>query len=168
SDICNLEVSYAVQNNKRIIPVLYQEVNTKELPQNPVRSLLDRINWFRPLTNDDYTDLCQELIEIMETDLDHIRVHTRLLIRAKEWEARACDHSYLLQGSDLETAEIWLKTSLDRQPQPTELHHQYIIVSKKYQLEENNKWEELYRVADENQRKAEKALAEFYKEQGRS
>jgi WD40 repeat protein len=172
SDVCNLEVSHAVETNKRIIPVLYQEVEVQNLPLNPVRALLNRINWLRMVDNVDvgdidFVNLSKKLINIINTDLDHVRSHTRLLVRAKEWEAYQYNQSYLLRDDDLENAESWLKTILDKQPQPTELHYQYINVSKKRQLEETNRWEELYRTADDNQRKAEKALAEFYKEQGR-
>ena len=173
SEICNLEVSHAVETSKRIVPVLYREVDVKNLPPSPVKALLDIRNWLRlvaniDIKNYDFVNLTKELIKVIEADLDYVRSHTRLLVRAKEWETRQYNQGYLLRDNDLENAESWLKTTLDKQPQPTELHYQYINASKKRQLEENNRWEELYRTADDNQRKAEKALAEFYKEQGRS
>jgi len=173
SQVCNLEVAHAIENNKRVIPILYREANITKLPPNPVKTLLNRINCVRPVVNDnvanvDFVSLSRELIKIIETDLAHVRNHTRLLVRAREWEVRQYNQSYLLQGDDLENAESWLQTTLNKQPQPTELHHRYVNASKRRQLEESNRWEELYRTADDNQRKAEKALAEFYKEQGRS
>jgi WD40 repeat protein len=172
SEMCNLEVSHAMTNNKRIIPVKYRNVEVKGLPPSPVKTLLETVTWLSiakiESANIDFARLSKRLIKIVETDLDHIHKHTRFLERAKEWETHEYNQSYLLQGDDLEDATSWLRETLQKQPPPTELHHRYIHTSQTHQLEENNRWEELYRTADDNLRRAERTLAEFYKEQGRS
>lgn len=43
----------------------------------------------------------------IDTDLEWVRDHTRLLVRATEWDAHARDTSYLLRDKDLEQAERW-------------------------------------------------------------
>ena len=52
----------------------------------------------------------------MATDLDHVRAHTRLLLKALEWEGRGQDKSLLLRGGELKRSEEWLATSRDRDP----------------------------------------------------
>lgn len=57
-------------------------------------------------------------------------VSTRLLVRAKEWEAGNNDASLLLQGDDLRKAETWLAQAVAKKPAPTPLHAQYISASR--------------------------------------
>jgi WD40 repeat protein len=172
SEMCNVEVTHALKNNKRIIPLLYRNIDTKKLSPGSIKTLLETVTWLSvakiDLANMDFVRLSKKLIKIVETDLDYMRKHARFLERAKEWETHQENQGYLLQGDDLEDAVSWLAESSPKQSPPTELHHRYIYASKTHQLEENHRWEELYRTADDNRRKAEKTLAEFYKEQGRS
>lgn len=44
----------------------------------------------------------------LDTDLDWVREHTRLLVRAAGWQERRHDTSLLLHGADLLAAEQWL------------------------------------------------------------
>ena len=79
---------------------------------------------------DDFGKAFASLIKTLETDIEHVKMHTRLLVRAQEWESKGRNRSYLLSGDDLHNAEIWLAASGAKEPKPTELHTQYILASR--------------------------------------
>jgi len=59
-----------------------------------------------------------------------MRVHTRLLLRAKEWESKAQDKSFLLRGKDLQDAEECQGRAGSGAPKPTALQSQYVLASR--------------------------------------
>lgn len=124
SQYCGEELEYAIKNHKRLIPVVYRDVN----PQD-VHPTLAALNWIFIRNDDDFHSNFQKLLETIDTDLDHVRIHTRLLKRAIEWDSKKRDSSFLLRGTDLKAALLWLTQSQDKQPSPTFLHNQYIIQS---------------------------------------
>ena len=131
SDVCNKEVQHALDNNKRIVPVLYREVDYKTLPvEKPVKRMMDKVNWLRFCEADDFEAGIQKLFEIINTDLDYVRLHTRLQTRAIEWESKNYDTSFLLRGKDLQDAEKW-RDSFEKIPKHTELQKKYITISRK-------------------------------------
>src|SRR6202042_1361527 len=69
-------------------------------------------------------------IAALDTDLAWVKVHTRLLTRAKEWEREGKDKSFLLHGKDLREAEWWVAKSSEKDPKPTTLQSQYILASR--------------------------------------
>ena len=73
---------------------------------------------------------CDDIVEALETDLDHVKAHTRLTVKASEWRAKGEDGSLLLRGRDLEDAEATL-ASADREPRPTELQTRFVLASRK-------------------------------------
>ncbi|MCA1995403.1 MAG: NACHT domain-containing protein, partial [Coleofasciculus sp. S288] len=93
-----------------------------------------------------------------ETDLSHVRMHTRLLVRAREWESKECDSSFLLRGSDLEEAEQWLKQSSSQTPQPTALHQEYINASRKAETERQEAEFRLHRLTPQDYRNRQALL----------
>lgn len=125
SEVCMKELKHAVDNNKRLVPLLYQEVSGKIPPE------LACLNWvfFRD-DIEDFKQAFQNLLVTLDTDLDFVKHHTRLLTRAKEWQEHQFDNSFLLRGSDLSNAEQWLAScNKNQQIQPTQLHTRYIIAS---------------------------------------
>jgi hypothetical protein len=83
-------------------------------------------NWLFFRETDSFDHALQELIQAMDTDLEHLRFHTRLLMRAAEWQNKARNGSYLLRGQDLYEAEQWLMQGMNKDPRPTELQTRYI------------------------------------------
>ena len=79
---------------------------------------------------DDFPQAFQVLLTAMATDLDHVRAHTRLLLKALEWEGRGQDKSLLLRGGELKRSEEWLATSRDRDPAPTPLMVQFLLAGR--------------------------------------
>ena len=75
---------------------------------------------------DDFERAFAALLETLNTDVDWRRNHTRFLLRAKDWEARARDSSLVLGRSDLRDAQEWLEGQAGKDPPPTQLQLQYI------------------------------------------
>ena len=121
SRICGLEINFAAGNNKRIIPIVCEEVERERLP----KPIGDR-NWIFARAEDDFAAALQELIRTIEVDLEWVRSHSRLLNRAHEWKAAAKEQSLLLRGWDLEDAERWLVKGGAHEPFPTALQENYI------------------------------------------
>ncbi len=99
---CMEELDHAVENNKRLAPILYHDVAEKDMPPT-----LATHQYLEFREEDDFEEAFQKLIEELDTDLEWVRAHTRLLVRAKEWESKRRDSSMLLHGSELREAEEW-------------------------------------------------------------
>jgi hypothetical protein len=123
---CVREVAHAVKRNKRIIPIIYREVDPKSVPPD-----LAELNWIsvRPLDAGFDT-----LLKAIDTDLDWVRGHTRLGVRALEWDARDREPSLLLHGADLRAAEQWLATAEGHEPAPTSAHTEYVRASRRARI----------------------------------
>jgi hypothetical protein len=126
SEVCNWEVDHAVKNGKRMIPVVCRDVDYRE-----VRKELASLNWiFFRADGDDFNAAMKLLLKALDTDLRHARYHTKLLIRAIDWERHDFEKSLLLDGTDLQRAKHWLSASaLGKEPKPTTLHLSFITAS---------------------------------------
>ncbi len=125
---CGVEIAQAIKHNKRLIPIVYREVDYEA-----VHPRLAALNWIFLREEDDFNIGFQKLIQAIDTDLDGVRTHTRLLQRAIEWDSKKRDRCFLLRGNDLKEAREWLDRASDKQPLPTALHEQYINASAKAQ-----------------------------------
>ncbi len=124
SKVCRQEIEAAIKHNKRLVPVVWQDVDpTKVHPE------LARLNWIFLRSQDDFDKGFKGLLEALDQDLEYVRTHTRLLVRALEWDRHGRDTSYLLRGADLERAKQYLAQGKDQEPRPTALHHQYVLSS---------------------------------------
>ncbi len=127
SQVCRQEVEHAVNHNKRLLPVVRRE----GFAIQDVHPSLSRHNWLFFRETDDFNQAFQLLIKALDTDLGHVRAHTRLLVRAIEWDKKDRNDSFLLRGTDLEEAEDWLNQSTGKQPEPSQLQKEYIAGSRK-------------------------------------
>jgi WD40 repeat protein len=154
SPICMMEVSHAVQHHKRLVPLMLELTDQKaafellvqrELDDNTRAALnnrdlaeiarvnwqsLSRHNWLMFEDESQFEGNFRSLISAIDTDLDHARAHTRLLVRAREWESSSRNQSFLLRGDDLKAAESWLQQGAAKSPSPTPLHTDYIVSSR--------------------------------------
>ncbi len=129
SDVCRDEINYAVNNNKRIVPIMYRDLVAAD-DKAALHPSISSHNWIFFRDEDDFDQSFTQLVNALDTDLDHVRDHTRLLVRALEWEAAGQNRSVLLNGIEIRQAEIWLRTGMTLQPEPTDLHTQYIFASR--------------------------------------
>jgi WD40 repeat protein len=125
SDVCGEELAYALKHNKRLIPIVREEVPSKE-----VHPALRAHNWLFCRSEDDFSQTVDKLLAVLDTDLEHVKEHTRLSVRATEWERDGRNTSHVLRGSELARAEAWLSASGEKQPPPAPLHTQYIVASR--------------------------------------
>ena len=127
SEVCAKEIAHATKHNKRFIPIVQRDIDAKSVPET-----LAKLNWIFCREADDFAAAVESLIDALDTDLDWVRAHTRLLARAIEWEAKAKNNSFVLRGDDLRAAEQWLaQAGIDKERQPTALQTEYIIASRK-------------------------------------
>jgi len=126
SRVCRDEANYAAECNKRFLPIVWRE----GFDPNQLHPAIASHNWLFFRETDSFDHALQELIQAMDTDLEHLRAHTRLLMRAAEWHNKARNGSYLLRGHDLYEAEQWLMQGVNKDPKPTNLQTQYINSSR--------------------------------------
>lgn len=125
SPYCATEVEYAKKLNKRIVTVLHQKVDPTKL--HPV---LASVQWIDFRNHDgDFLTNFGELTRTLDADPEYIRNHTRLLLKAMEWDKEGRDDSFLLRSKDLKASEQWLVQSANKEPAPTELQLQYLAAS---------------------------------------
>lgn len=120
---CQRELEYALEHNKRLVAIVYQAVNS-EL----VHPALSALNWI--FFDGDFTQSFAILLTAIDTDLEHVQEHTRLLLKAEEWKTKAKDEACLLRGSNLEAAESWISHTSGKNPQPTQLQREYVQSSR--------------------------------------
>jgi WD40 repeat protein len=127
SGYCEQEVTYASTLAKRIVPVLRDAVPDTGLPED----IRDR-NWIPFSEGDDYEDSVGRLVQALDTDLDLRRYHTRLLVKALEWDRENRARTLLLRGAQLKAAEAWLgRSGIDTDPTPTALQRDYVLTSRR-------------------------------------
>lgn len=107
SEVCRFEIDVAAAAHKRFAPMVLAQVDAALLP-TAVRDP----NWIfvRPEI-DEFESAVQSLVAAADTDLAWLRAHTRLQVRAREWEDAGRDESLLTRGRDLAAATHWLTQS---------------------------------------------------------
>jgi tetratricopeptide (TPR) repeat protein len=127
SVVCGREIAHAAAHNKRMVPIVARDVNAGTAPE-----ALAKLNYIFFRESDDFEKAADTLISALDTDLDWVRAHTRLLTRAIDWESKGKNNSFVLRGDDLRAAERWLaEASTNKEPKPTALQTEYIIASRK-------------------------------------
>nr|MCU0481633.1 tetratricopeptide repeat protein [Anaerolineae bacterium] len=151
SPVCTLELAHAIENGKRILPVVLEapdfegavERITNLEPGDVLETIIagrdmvalarhnhgtiGHINWVFFGKNPQGIELSfeqsfDELLTTIKTDLDHNRRHARLLVLAREWETNARDDDFLLMGDELILAEKWLHDAQSRKKEPIPTH----------------------------------------------
>ena len=125
SSFCDQEVDHALEHHKQIVPLAYRQVADGELPE-PIRVR----NWIPFETADGFDAGLDRLVRALDTDLEWTEQHTRWLLKSREWEREGRDSSLLLRGAELGAAEGWLADAAGKDPEPTPLQREYVLVSR--------------------------------------
>jgi WD40 repeat protein len=125
SDVCRQELDFALEQNKHVVPLLRRELGDLAVP-----GALGAHNWILFSEGENFEQALQTLLEALETDVARTRLHTRLLVRAGEWDERDRDRSGFLRGRDLVEAEAFL-ARVDALPRPTGLQRAYVAASRR-------------------------------------
>jgi WD40 repeat protein len=121
---CGPEVAHALANAKRSFTILYHPVDRNDLYPG-----LGDIQWIS------YPELGFEktfgrLITAIDTDREWVREYTLLKDKAREWDSKGHNDSFLLRGMELQEAVTWLaKAAVVKEPRPLALQEEYIRAS---------------------------------------
>ena len=127
SNECRKEMVHALQMGKRLVPILYiMPAEGQEVPPE-----LAKLNWVYMRETDDFDKAFEILQGAMDTDLDWVKVHTRIQVRAIEWDKKNRDNSFTLRGKDLIDGEQFISGATGKSPEPTQLQGEYVIASRK-------------------------------------
>jgi hypothetical protein len=132
SEVCKREIDYAVQNGKRLIPLVIRDVDPSQVHPD-----LTKLNWIFFREQDDFVTSLKKLEAGIKTDLAWVEFHTRLQVRALEWQ-KLNDRSLLLRGKDLRDAEEQLSVAEKKDPQPTDFQRQFVLKSRKGESQTRN------------------------------
>ena len=124
SKVCAAELDSALMANKRIVPVLAVPVQDELVPPE-----VGKLNWVS--FTEGFEPALAKLLQALDTDLDHVKEHTRLLVRAREWDAKDENKALLVRGRGLSEAEAWLSAAGAKEPHPTSLQTRYLLASRK-------------------------------------
>jgi hypothetical protein len=122
---CKEELDHASHDNKRMVPLWHRDVADEDVPPD-----LAAHQYVYLRQKDDFEDSFERLLEALDTDLEWVHFHTRLLSGAKEWDKGGRDPSFLLRGKTLEEAERWQAKEAEKEPKLTSLQKEYILASR--------------------------------------
>ncbi|MFO8035832.1 MAG: toll/interleukin-1 receptor domain-containing protein [Anaerolineales bacterium] len=125
SKTCSGEVTFAAENNKRLIPIVIDDIAPGDVPP-----FVAALNWIFFREEDDFDTSLTLLLEAIHTDQAWVKAHTRYQTRALEWDRSDRAAAFRLHGSDIEEAERWLTGAEGKDPSPTELQRAYILASR--------------------------------------
>jgi len=123
SEICILEIEHAVKHNKRLVPVVWKDADDVHQSTSAHNGV-----FLRP--EDNFEANFELLIDALDTDLEYVKEHTRLLTRAIEWDQSSRTKGLALSKQELQVAEGWLTAGITKEPKPTELHTEYVTFSR--------------------------------------
>ncbi|RKZ43986.1 MAG: hypothetical protein DRR00_28920, partial [Candidatus Parabeggiatoa sp. nov. 3] len=124
SEYCQRELAYALEYNKRIIPLLITQMPDSEIPET-LRGLQ-----YIDLTENHRETGLDEILAILLNDYEYYEWHKVLLARALKWTAENHNSAFLLRGHNFEKAKTWLGLNEKRsQHPPLSLHKDLITAS---------------------------------------
>jgi WD40 repeat protein len=160
SEVCEWEVGEAWRLGKRIIPILCRPLGDARPPSR----LADR-NYIFFYSEPKFPDSgfgtgLARLVSALNSDLDWLREHTRLLERASEWDAADRAESRLLFGDSIAAAKAWAARRPKGAPEPTALHYEFIRASEEAEARRQNAERQQLQQMAAAQAERSKALAE--------
>lgn len=121
SRYCNLEINYALKNNKRLIPLLYREPDGVQPPPE-----ISALNWIFFKDQGAFQESVKQLLTTLDTDIDGLRQHTNLLMRARDWERKGHSRSLLLREDEIGDFERLMNA-----PNLTPLQRDFLLESQR-------------------------------------
>jgi hypothetical protein len=109
SQYCSLEIAELIKNNKKIVPIVVRRPDEEHIAKLP--QVIRDLNWIFFEDEAKFDESLANLVQALDTDLEFAKEHTRLLIRAYEWERRGHSRSLLARGDELAEFLPMLKAS---------------------------------------------------------
>lgn len=132
SEICVWEIDEAWRLSKRILPVLVRPLGSLSAPER-----LAALNYVRFDEGRSFMAGLNALVRALNTDVDWLREHTRILSRALEWQAAGRNANRMLTGTDIGIAKAWIARRPKDAPEVTDLQISFIRAS---EVEEAERW----------------------------
>ncbi|KAM3092149.1 toll/interleukin-1 receptor domain-containing protein [Phormidesmis sp. 146-12] len=125
SKVCREEIDHAVKCHKRLVPIVHREgFDTQQ-----IHPALAKHNWLFFRAEDNFEQAFRSLVTAIDTDLEYVKQHTRMLVRAIEWETQNRNSDLLLRGSELTAIVQRLSDIEAKEPRPTGLQRAYVMAS---------------------------------------
>lgn len=123
---CKKEIAHAVKNGKRILPIVIRETDAAQIPPE-----VSKYQWILCRgDHDDFDKAIEEIRKTIYTDYEWLNYHTKLQVKALDWE-KTGDEGRLLRGRELREAEQRLVgAGSQADPQPTDLQRNFTVVSR--------------------------------------
>lgn len=135
SEVCRWEVDYAESLNKRVAPIVIQDVDAAAIPK-----ALTKYNYIFFTDKREFDASLGNLVSALNTDIDWIREHTRLGALAARWHGQGRSGELMLRGGQLVAAEHWLVSQPGNAPDPTSLHRELIGLSRHTATRRQRSW----------------------------
>jgi tetratricopeptide (TPR) repeat protein len=126
SRACNWELGQVRATNKRLVPVVIEPVVIEDLPET-----IRKIQLLPAQGAFDFEAHLKPLAEVLNTDRQWIKEHTRLADRARQWISRGRPAALLLRGSALADAEAWQDRQPKAAPAPSEEILELMLASRR-------------------------------------
>lgn len=105
SPYCQDEVTRAVNLNKRTIAVVWRSNYDRDRFSHPALAAIKRYNWLYCESFEKLGSTVSALIRAINTDLDYVKAHTRLLLQAIDWKNQDRREEFLLRKTELIAAQ---------------------------------------------------------------
>ncbi|MDX2309192.1 MAG: TIR domain-containing protein [Hyphomicrobium sp.] len=141
SPTCKKEIEFAETLNKRLIPIVAQDITSLTVPD-----ALARINYifFIPHPpsgiSGEFESSVTQLVNVLENHLPWVREHTRLGVLAARWAQRDRASELLLRGGELASAEAWIATRPPKAPDPSDAHRAFLVASRQAAIVRQRWW----------------------------
>ncbi len=155
---CHREIEHARKHNKRIISFIYRPVDEAALiggwythVEMRPHEAMARENWealkaiqyidYPGILKNKFDDAVDALLRTVNADPQRVQLHTRLILRIRDWEARGRSPSALLRGDELAAYEGWLaETDIAAdEPRATDDQRNYIATSRQAEDEDTRR-----------------------------
>ena len=121
---CRRELILASKLKKRVVPLLLSAVDAASVPAE-----VSKINWVR--FEGDIDAVIATLNKAFDRDIELLREHTRLQVKAKEWQDNKREPSFLLRGRELRDAEAWVARAKKKNLSLTDLQSDFVHTSRR-------------------------------------
>ena len=125
SEVCSWEVERAYRSNKRIAPIVIEDVDAGLIPP-----LLARLNFIFCTSHDPFENAVATLASALSSDIEWIREHTRMQGLARRWDDAGRPRRLLLTGQDVDNGETWRDRRPTEAPEITDLQAAYLRESR--------------------------------------
>jgi hypothetical protein len=176
SPICRWEVEEAYAQAKRIVPVLHRSLSEPPKGRQPDGSLwpegpaeapprLSLLNYPRFDEGRSFMAGLRGLVQALESDLAWIEAHSRLAIRARDWDEGGRAVNRLMSGADIAAAKALVETRKSSAPPMLPVQIDFIQASEAFEAAQRSERE---RDLEERNRLAEEALKQSRRAQRRT